>query len=220
MFNGFNDKTFEFFMAIRFNNNRDFFHENRDWYVNNVRMPMLELCREFSSMMDDIDSSLETRAEKCVCRVNRDIRFSKDKSPYRDYSFFSFRRPSSNSGAVPGFYFDISDGGASYGMGLYDRNIAMMNGFRGLIERDDGELLDCVGRALGEFCLHGNVIKRMSVPDGLPEQLKLFYPLRGFYLEKDINDVGLLKSSELAQEMKRGYAITADLYKALISVYV
>ena len=33
MFQGYNDETFEFFMAIRFNNNTDFFHSNRDWYL-------------------------------------------------------------------------------------------------------------------------------------------------------------------------------------------
>lgn len=32
MFQGFTEQTFEFFMAIRFNNNREFFLENHDWY--------------------------------------------------------------------------------------------------------------------------------------------------------------------------------------------
>ena len=43
MFQGFSDETFEFFMAIRFNNNRDFFQANRDWYLRAVREPCLRL---------------------------------------------------------------------------------------------------------------------------------------------------------------------------------
>ena len=43
MFQGYSDETFEFFMAIRFNNNADFFHSNRDWYLRGVREPSLAL---------------------------------------------------------------------------------------------------------------------------------------------------------------------------------
>ncbi|NLG25439.1 MAG: DUF2461 domain-containing protein, partial [Clostridiales bacterium] len=43
MFQGFTDRTFEFFMAIRFNNNREFFLANHDWYAQAVRDPMRSL---------------------------------------------------------------------------------------------------------------------------------------------------------------------------------
>ena len=42
MFQGFSDETFEFFMAIQFNNNTEFFHGNHDWYTRAVRTPCLE----------------------------------------------------------------------------------------------------------------------------------------------------------------------------------
>lgn len=85
MFNGFTDQTFEFFMAIRFNNNRDFFHENHDWYFNHVRTPALDLAESLMDTVEKIDPDLERRPHKVVSRINRDIRFSNDKSPYRDY---------------------------------------------------------------------------------------------------------------------------------------
>ena len=40
MFKGFTNRTDEFFMAIRFNNNAQFFHENHDWYDEAVRQPL------------------------------------------------------------------------------------------------------------------------------------------------------------------------------------
>ena len=48
MFQGFSDETFEFFMAIQFNNNTEFFHSNHDWYVDAVRRPCLELAAALS----------------------------------------------------------------------------------------------------------------------------------------------------------------------------
>ena len=46
MFQGFSDDTFEFLMALSFNNNREFFHANHDWYVKGLRKPALELAGE------------------------------------------------------------------------------------------------------------------------------------------------------------------------------
>lgn len=85
MFQGYSDETFEFFMAIGFNNNVDFFHSNHDWYLRGVREPSLRLAEALSPVIEEIDDSLERRPNRVVSRINRDIRFSKDKSPYRDY---------------------------------------------------------------------------------------------------------------------------------------
>ena len=93
MFQGYNDETFEFFMAIGFNNNVDFFHSNHDWYLRGVREPSLRLAEALSPVIEEIDDSLERRPNRVVSRINRDIRFSKDKSPYRDYIWLSFHRP-------------------------------------------------------------------------------------------------------------------------------
>ena len=93
MFQGYNDETFEFFMAIRFNNNADFFHSNRDWYLRGVREPSLALAEALAPTVEWLDDSLERRPNRVVSRINRDIRFSNDKSPYRDYLWLGFRRP-------------------------------------------------------------------------------------------------------------------------------
>ena len=55
MFNGFTDETFEFFMAIAFNNNTDFFHANHDWYLRAVREPCLSLAAALSDAIEAIE---------------------------------------------------------------------------------------------------------------------------------------------------------------------
>lgn len=98
MFQGFTEQTFEFFMAIRFNNNREFFLENHDWYQSSVRTPCLDLAAALGESVNALDPELETRPTKVLSRINRDVRFSNDKSPYRDYLWLAFRRPA-RSGA-------------------------------------------------------------------------------------------------------------------------
>ena len=93
MFQGFTEQTFEFFMAIRFNNNREFFLENHDWYQSSVRTPCLDLASALGDAVNALDPELETRPTKVLSRINRDVRFSNDKSPYRDYLWLAFRRP-------------------------------------------------------------------------------------------------------------------------------
>jgi hypothetical protein len=70
----------EFFMAIRFNNNAEFFLDNRAWYENGVRTPRGELAAALGPTIRDIDPEPRNPAGKGGLRINRDVRFSKDKS--------------------------------------------------------------------------------------------------------------------------------------------
>lgn len=118
MFQGFTSETFEFYMAIRFNNNREFLQANQEWYQSAVRKPLVELCQALASTVEAIDPQLDTRPGRCVARINRDTRYARDKSPYRDHSFMKFRRLGEDRDQTLGFYFELSDQGASYGLGM------------------------------------------------------------------------------------------------------
>ena len=215
MFQGFSDRTFEFYMAIRFNNNREFFAANREWYQNCVRSPMVALCEALGPTVEDIDPGLDTRPGKCVARVNRDTRFSRDKSPYRDYSFMKFRQLGVDRDETLGFYFDLSDDGASYGLGIYQRNLPMMRALSQAILTRPQAVAQALAPVTGEFTLYGDVIKRMKVPPQVPPSLSPWFPLRSFYMQKRIVDFELIKSPRLAEEIARGYRLAQPLYRLL-----
>ena len=61
MFRGFTSRTDEFFMAIRFNNNMPFFHENHDWYDEAVRQPLKALAADLGPAIELLDPRLERR---------------------------------------------------------------------------------------------------------------------------------------------------------------
>lgn len=213
MFQGFPQGAMEFFMAIRFNNNREFFLENRGWYEDSVRTPARELAAALSETVQSLDPALETRPERVVSRINRDVRFSNDKSPYRDYIWLAFRRPGVDRKTTLGVYFDISDQGASYGMGFYDENRPLMNALRRRILTEPDAVLALTQSALERFTLHANAFRRMAIPEGVPEPLRIWYALKGFYVEREINDFGLIRSPALADEIKSGYLHLKPLYQ-------
>jgi uncharacterized protein (TIGR02453 family) len=80
----FNPDFIQFFKDLAPNNNKDWFDENRSRYENNVREPfkafvdhmIAELSKENPKMKDLLNKD-------CIFRINRDIRFSKDKTPYK-----------------------------------------------------------------------------------------------------------------------------------------
>ena len=217
MFSGFTDETFEFLMALSFNNNREFFHANHDWYVRALRKPALELAGALGQAVNQLSPELETRPEKVVSRINRDLRFSNDKTPYRDYIWLAFRRPREQRNTTLGAYFDLSCSGASFGVGIYDENRPLMNGLRRRLRNNPEELME-LRLTDGEFTEYVTSFKRMPLPEGLPEELAPWYRAKSFYVEKEIKDFTLIKSAELAQEIVNGYTKLVPLFHYLDSV--
>ena len=217
MFQGYSRETFEFFMAIRFNNNRDFFMANRDWYLRAVRQPSYALAEALAVVLRDIAPDLDYRPYRVVSRINRDIRFSNDKSPYRDCLWLSFKSAGEEGKAMPGFYVDVRDEGVSYGMGFYRGNPDLMAALRRRMAVSADRLAYLLGDlaedGYGLFCVPG---RRVKTPDGVPDALRGLYCAKGFYMEKPIGDFAVIQSPKLAEEIGMGYQRLAPLYRYIL----
>jgi uncharacterized protein (DUF2461 family) len=115
-------------------------------------------------------------------------------------------------------YFDLSDDGASYGMGYYSENVPVMNALRRRLITESESFLSVMRPAMERFTLHANVIRRIKPPEGLAEELLPWYPLRGFYVERTIEDHALLKSPALTTELIEGYRQIAPLYRYILAL--
>lgn len=110
-------KSLVFLSALNHNNSKVWFDENRKTY---------ELCRkEFIDFVGDIiaqmspfDPTFEAlEAKKCIFRINRDIRFSKDKSPYKNNFGAWFTALGAEKG---GYYLHLQPGNQTFvGGGIY-----------------------------------------------------------------------------------------------------
>ena len=109
-------------------------------------------------------------------------------------------------------YFDISADSSSYGMGVYDENRPLMNGLRRQLAQDAEPFLRCARPALAKFRLYARSFKRMKAPDALPEEARPWYPLRGFYIERDLTRAEISTPS-LVDEISRGFGLIGPLYR-------
>jgi uncharacterized protein (TIGR02453 family) len=87
-FTGFRPAAFEFFRGLKRNNRREWFEARREIYEAEVRGPLRELLEELDIRLATIAPELVADPKASVFRIHRDIRFSKDKSPYKTNAGF------------------------------------------------------------------------------------------------------------------------------------
>ena len=74
--------TLDFLEELRFNNNKTWFDENRKRY-DQARAYVEELVTDVIAHFAPVEDLGKTSAKDCIFRINRDVRFSKDKTPYK-----------------------------------------------------------------------------------------------------------------------------------------
>lgn len=111
-------KTLEFLRDLKANNNRDWFLENKKRYEE-FKKDYHQLIQAFLEIMKPQDSSLELlEVKNCTFRINRDIRFSKNKAPYKTHLGIWMNTNQGNNNG-PGYYIHIEKGGSFIAAGMY-----------------------------------------------------------------------------------------------------
>lgn len=98
----------EFFIELAANNNKDWFDLNRKRYENFVKEPFKDFVQHLIREVSKIDSSFkDLEAKDCIFRINRDIRFSQDKTPYKMYLGAVIAPEGKKSKAINGVYIEL-----------------------------------------------------------------------------------------------------------------
>lgn len=84
-FGGFGPNALGFFKALAFHQSRDWFEANRALYEEEARAPMMALIEDLAERFAKEGLLLTGDGKRSLFRLNRDIRFSKDKSPYKTH---------------------------------------------------------------------------------------------------------------------------------------
>lgn len=111
-------KTLQFLEDLKENNNREWFLANKSYYEE-YKKEYHQLISDFLEEMVPFDDSLRNlEPKKCAFRINRDIRFSKDKSPYKTHMGIWMTTDQNHSNS-PGYYVHIEKGGSFIAVGLH-----------------------------------------------------------------------------------------------------
>jgi uncharacterized protein (TIGR02453 family) len=84
-FTGFGPKALAFFTALKFHQERAWFEENKALYQSDVFDPMVALLDDLSEAFAKKAIPLRAEGRRSIFRIHRDVRFAKDKSPYKTH---------------------------------------------------------------------------------------------------------------------------------------
>lgn len=108
--------TLKFLLELKENNNKPWFEANRSRFED-AKQDLLQLVNNIIKQLGKKDADIALLAPKdCVYRQNRDVRFSKDKSPYKINMGAYFNRGGKKSNNA-GYYFHLEPGNQSFGGG-------------------------------------------------------------------------------------------------------
>jgi uncharacterized protein (TIGR02453 family) len=113
--------TFCFFRDLSRNNRTEWMQAHRERYQECIVQPLRRLCEELAPAVLRLDPGFETsgRTGANLSRINRDIRFAKDKTPYRAQMYVKFSAPFGGEGEAGQFYVGISAKTVTAGFRIY-----------------------------------------------------------------------------------------------------
>lgn len=192
-------ETFQFLEGIAAHNEKAWFDANRALYERGY----IEAGKAFVSEMGprlraiSPEVQFDPRVNGSIGRVNRDIRFSKDKRPYKDHLGLWFWHGDKKGWQQPGFWFGVTAKSVQLGVGLYGFDKPMLDEYRQSVihPRSGKALLAAVAavKSKGPYKIEGKTRKLLP---------------KGFTTDPDRLDFllyeGLYTSIELPTDVARG----------------
>jgi len=97
-----------FFKELEKNNSKEWFDANRKRYEATAKKPFEQFIGELIERVHQDDQSVDITPRDAILRINRDIRFSKDKSPYQTYMAAIISPGGKKDKSIPGLYIQFN----------------------------------------------------------------------------------------------------------------
>jgi uncharacterized protein (TIGR02453 family) len=216
-------QTLDFLNELVENNNREWFLANKERF-DIARENVINFTGELIKFMHKIDPDIseELDPKKCVMRIYRDIRFSKNKTPYKNNFGISIPTLGSKLGGVE-YYIQIQPGKSFVAGGYWMPEAPHLKAIRQEIDYNASELKAIIDDAafvklFGNFRSQDRLktIPREYSADN--ENIDLL-KLKSFIVSHKINDKDMLKSNcaeNIAQVCSKIYPLNVFLKNALV----
>jgi uncharacterized protein (TIGR02453 family) len=135
----FTPAVFKFLNELEKNNEKVWWDENKDRYINVIREPALEFINDFETQLRKISPQFLADSRTVggsLMRPYRDVRFSKDKTPYKTNVGIQFRHAGGKDVHAPGFYLHIEPGSCFAGAGMWHPEAKVAREIRQAINDD------------------------------------------------------------------------------------
>lgn len=184
---------------------------------------MKDLALALTPAMHQVDPLMDFRSQKMISRIYRDIRFSHDKTPYKQHMWISFQRPLDKKNedweSFPGFYLEVGVEGVNYGMGLFMAKKKIMDRYRDQVEYQPDAFREMTEDLIGKhrFEMGGETYVRPLKSD-LPDYFQPWIQRKGIYLHKGIGEEPILFSPEFVAYMAKELTLLAPLYDFFVDI--
>jgi len=213
----------QFFMDLAPNNNAEWFNINRKRYEKDVKVPFNNLVNALIEELAAIDPNLKgIKASDCIFRINRDIRFSKDKTPYKLQMSAAIAPGGKKNMTYPGFYFEATPEGINIYGGVYMAEKSQLEAIRTHIANNLSEFekliteKDFVKKYGGEILGEKQVRLAPELKEAAAKQPLIFN--KQFYYKASLDETFLTKENlidTLCDYFKTAQPLGAFLSKVL-----
>jgi uncharacterized protein (TIGR02453 family) len=224
-FAGFTRKALTFLRQLKKNNRRDWFEANKDTYVADVQERMRSFVQEMDTRFGRFAPEIIGDVKKSVFRIYRDVRFSKDKSPYKTHAacWFFHRGAGKKVGQEAheggaGFYFHLQPGESFIGAGIWMPPRPTLNRLRSAVVDDltaFRKIVDSrsIKRRYGGLSEEGRLTR---IPRGYPQDHAAGDLLRNvsFIVGRSVTDAEVL-DSKIAQHVEKDFTVALPLVRWL-----
>ncbi|RPI71510.1 MAG: DUF2461 domain-containing protein [Ignavibacteriales bacterium] len=191
----------KFLSKLKRNNNKEWFESHREEFNNNLFEPAQEFVVVLGELLRTFAPGIIAipKTDKSIFRLHRDVRFSKNKSPYKTNLGLYFWEGERKKMESSGFYFHVEPGYIFFGAGQYTFTNELLKKYRNVVyDPEKGKELDTIVKKLRKkgYKIGGKTFKK--VPRGFdPEYPFSEYLLYlGIYAFEEINDLNLFKKED------------------------
>lgn len=150
-----------FFTELAANNRKDWFEPRKSHYLSEIRKPG-EFFAEI--MAEELSRLTGQSLTPKVFRIYRDVRFSKDKSPYNTHLHMIWTEKTGGP-LRPAYFFGVEPGALLLGLGVFDLKGEALTRYRGFADRHGADLLAAMDKTGVWFSDWGApVLKRVPKP--------------------------------------------------------
>lgn len=194
----FPQSTIKFLTALSKNNNKEWFEKNRFRYDFELLQPAIQFVIDLGEELQKLSPNIIAipKVDKSIFRLHRDVRFSKDKSPYKTNLGLYFWEGSGKKMECSGLYFHIEPKLFFLGAGMYQFTKDQLKKYRDVVSNPDKgkELSDLVKKLLKnkKYQLGGKTYKKTPRgfdPDYTFNELLLHSGFYVFYESKDFSEL-------------------------------
>ncbi len=120
----------QFFIELAANNHKDWFDDNRKRYEQNIKKPFEVFVIDLIAALAVNEPEMNVDPKKTIFRINRDIRFSKDKTPYKLNRSAGISKYGKKDGAYPGMYIQMGPENVGIAGGAFQPDKDQLNTIR------------------------------------------------------------------------------------------